>query len=114
MTVKEFYEVTGGDYQAALELFMKDELIKKFVLKFADDDSYPNLKRAVEQGDIQAAFQAAHTLKGVAANLNFTKLKQAVSVLTEQLRPCEQPADGQLVADVDRCYQLIMDNMKLL
>lgn len=114
MTVKEFYEVTGGDYQGALDLFMKDELIKKFVLKFAGDDSYANLKSAIEQGDIQASFQAAHTLKGVAANLNFTELKQAVSVLTEQLRPCTHPADAKLVEAVDKCYQSVMDNMKLL
>ena len=37
MTVKEFYEITGGDYDRVTELLLKDELIKKFVLKFAND-----------------------------------------------------------------------------
>ena len=36
--------------------------------------------------DLPAAFRAAHTLKGVAANLGFAKLAAAAGELTEILR----------------------------
>ncbi len=114
MTVKEFYEITGGDYARVTELLMRDELIKKFVLKFAEDGSYNNLKEAIAKGDIEGAFRAAHTLKGVAANLSFARLQSAVSDLTEQLRPCTEAADPALVQRVDECYASVMDNMKEL
>ncbi len=38
--------------------------IKKFVLKFLDDNSYANLKEAIAAGNVEEAFRAAHTLKG--------------------------------------------------
>ncbi|MDD6903197.1 MAG: Hpt domain-containing protein, partial [Eubacteriales bacterium] len=39
-----------------------------------------------EAGDEEAAFRAAHTLKGVAKNLGFSDLGESASVLTEVLR----------------------------
>lgn len=114
MTVKEFYEITGGDYDRVTELLLKDKLIKKFVLKFANDGSYNSLKEAIANGDIEASFHAAHTLKGVSANLGFVRLQSAVSDLTEQLRPCTEQADPALVQKVDECYASVMDNMKEL
>ena len=80
--------------------------MRKFLLKFLDDKSYADLERTLSEGDYKEAFRAAHTLKGVAANLAFTELMERVSELTEQLRPCTEPADEVLYQKVVESYDL--------
>ena len=46
MTIKECYDAMGADYQNTLNRFPNEAFIKKFVLKFLDDNSYANLKEA--------------------------------------------------------------------
>ena len=48
--------------------------------------------------DRPAAFRAAHTLTGTAANLGFTALTEAASALTETLRAGNVPAPGEIEA----------------
>lgn len=49
-------------------------LVQKFVLKFLDDGSYALLRSSLEAGDQGEVFWAAHTIKGVRANLVFNDL----------------------------------------
>lgn len=114
MTVKEFYEKINGDYNDAMERFQMEALIAKIVVKFADDDSMPNLKKAVADGDIEASFRAAHTLKGVAGNLSFTALLNEAEKLTNQLRPCTEPANTELLAAVYEQYDIVIEALKEL
>ena len=44
------------------------------------------LQEALEQQNTETAFRAAHTLKGVAVNLGFTRLYHAAAALTEVLQ----------------------------
>ena len=64
-----------------------DSLIKRFIIKFLDDSSYSELCDALQKGQRDEAFRAAHTLKGVCANLGFGRLLSSSSRLTELLRP---------------------------
>ena len=86
MTIQECYLRLGGDYDEALRGIPSAALIDRFVRKFLDDKSYEQLAQAVGANDRAAAFRAAHTLKGVCANMRFTALKNSASVLTELLR----------------------------
>ena len=105
MTVKECYEQLGGCYEEVLERLMKDALVEKFLLKFLDDQTMNRLKVAVEAKDIEESFHQAHTLKGIAANLALTKLQNAASELTEQLRTRTNPADPVLFQELCIQYQ---------
>ena len=40
MTIKEFYDVTGSDYNDAIKRFMDERRLEKFVKMFLDDPSY--------------------------------------------------------------------------
>ncbi len=106
MELKEFYELIEGNYESVMELFLDEELAKTFVKKFVTDPSYKTLHEAVAAEDIEASFRAAHTLKGVAANLGLSRMQKVASNLTEQLRPRESQADAELLAAVDREYEL--------
>lgn len=86
MTIKECYEKMGSDYESICERFGSELLVQKFALKFLKDTTYDRLCRAVDYRDWDMAFRLAHTLKGLAANLSFTYLEQAASVMTEDLR----------------------------
>ena len=81
MSLKECYDKMGADYEDVLSRLRSEVLVRKFALKFLDDDSYANLKAAMESG--------AHTLKGVAQNLGFGPLYKAAAEVTESLRPSE-------------------------
>ena len=86
MTIQECYQKLGGDYAQVEKRLPGIHLIRRFIAKFLDDGSYPELCRAMEQGQTEEAFRAAHTLKGVSANLGFDRLTASSGELTELLR----------------------------
>ena len=65
MTIQECYEAIGGNYEDVLGRLQNDALIRKFTLKFLEDQSYLQLKQALENKNYEDAFRGAHTLKGV-------------------------------------------------
>lgn len=86
MTVGEFYSRVGADYGDILRRLGKDERILRFLGMLRRDDSFSSLCAALEAEDYDAAFRAAHTLKGIALNLGLTPLAEADAALTEALR----------------------------
>ena len=103
MTVKECYEQMGADYEGVLGRLRSEVLIKKFAKKFLDDGSFRSLKDNLAQKNGEEAFRAAHTLKGVCANLGFTSLFQVSSALTEQLRGKEE------IRDCEELYKAVTE-----
>ena len=86
MTLKECYAALNGDYEEAMGRLRSERLVQKFVLKFLEDGSFELLCRSMEAGDLSEAFRAAHTIKGVCANMAFSALLKSSSQLTELLR----------------------------
>jgi len=96
MTLQELYSKINGNFAEAQSRLMKESFIEKFALMYLKDDSFANLQKAIDEGNIADSFRAAHTMKGVAANLAFTELQQAASNLTEQLRPQTAAANPEM------------------
>jgi len=86
MSIKEVYESIGANYQDAMARLPGEAFVTRFALKFLTDKSFPELKEALEAGDAENAFRAAHTLKGVCQNLGFSNLYAPTFELTETLR----------------------------
>ena len=57
MNLKEFYEASGGDYEATVQRIRNEDMLKKFVMKYAADPSYSNLTAAVDDKDWEPAFR---------------------------------------------------------
>lgn len=76
----------SADYNDVISRLMNENMVKKFALKFLNDDNFSTLGEAIERGDGETAFRAAHTLKGICLNLGFSKLYEASYALTEKLR----------------------------
>lgn len=112
MTLKECYAAMEGDYDEVFSRLRKDERIQKFVVKFLDDKSFGELKAAVEAGDMDMAFRAAHTLKGVSQNLSLSKLFECTNKLTELLRGGQM--DEELYKQVEQSYHQTIAAIKEL
>ncbi len=106
MTIKECYDAVGGDYEAVYQRMMKkDALVIKFAKKFLNDSSYKNLKDNLSAGNVEEAFRAAHTLKGVAQNLSFEALYKPSSELAEILRAGSMEGTEELMEKVAAEYE---------
>ena len=69
MSIKDAYDALGADYGDVEKRFGGDAMVERFAGKFCDDDSMEKLADGMETRDAKAAFVAAHTLKGICANL---------------------------------------------
>lgn len=105
MTIEEFYNVVGGDYQKVLNRLVNQMLVKKYLRKFVDDPSVPQLRQALAENDFASAFRGAHTLKGLAATLGLDELAAVASDLTEQLRYASGQPPVEYVRAVEQAYQ---------
>ena len=85
MDLKEFYAQIGGSFDAVLSRLCSESFVRKFVLRYKTDPTFEQLKAAVAVKDWESAFRAAHTLKGVAQNLDFGDLGRSAAALTEAL-----------------------------
>lgn len=95
----EFYRRIGTDGAQVTARLGGEAMTSRFIQRFASDGSYNALMAALDAGQGQEAFRAAHTLKGVAANLGFERLWAAASALTEQLRGGTVTGETAALAD---------------
>ena len=86
MTLEEFYAKIGGNSADVLRRLPSEAMVRKFIGKYPADTSWGSLESAINSQDWEAAFRAAHTLKGVAQNLGFQRLYLSSAALTEALR----------------------------
>ena len=109
MTIQECYQKLGGEFAQVEKRLPSVGLVRKFIVKFLDDDSYSNLCLAMQNGQREEAFRAAHTLKGVSANLGFSRLLASAGELTELLRAETESIPGRaaaLLEEVKQDYEL--------
>ena len=114
MTMRECYEAIGGNYEDVLGRLRSEALIRKFTLKFLEDQSYPQLKQALNDKNYEDAFRSAHTLKGVCQNLSFDRLCEVSHELPELLRDRtgEQPGIPEAMEKVTEVYEMTMEEIK--
>ncbi len=114
MTMRECYEAIGGNYKAVLGRLHSEALIRRFTLKFLEDQSYLQLKQALENKNYEDAFRGAHTLKGVCQNLSFDHLYEVSNELTELLRDRtgEQPGIPEAMEKVTEVYEMTIEEIK--
>lgn len=113
MTIQECYDMLGGNYEEVLGRLYSQALVEKFVGKFLGDDSFQRLDTAMGEQNFEEAFRAAHTLKGVADNLSFTRLRESSSAITEALRAQDYGQAAQLLPQVRQDYDRTADAIRI-
>lgn len=90
-TVHDVIELLGGN-QARFK-----ELLLQFAMQFTDAAKVT--ARLVQEGKHQEALAYLHQIKGAAANLGATQLKEAATILEDQIKS-DQPYEGQTAFDL--------------
>lgn len=115
MTLSEFYSSIGESLEEVIERLRMESRVVKYLGLFLSDPSFNELKDAFAANDVKTAFRAAHTLKGVAANLGLNKLSSSSSELTEDLRPGAFTGNSQtLLGKVEDDYNAAVNGIKQL
>ncbi len=116
MTIQECYDIIGGNYGDIVSRLRTEERIARFLIKVADDKSFDLLKTSLEEHNMEEAFRAAHTLKGICLNLSLTRLYESASKLTEILRGRKDYGDDitPLYEKVKADYELAVENINKL
>ena len=55
MELEEFYKQVGGNFEDVKRRLLNEEFIRKFVLKFKDDETFDNLIDAFNKADYKEA-----------------------------------------------------------
>ena len=108
MTLEEFYAKIGGNSADVLRRLPSEAMVRKFIGKYPADTSWGSLESAIHSQDWEAAFRAAHTLKGVAQNLGFQKLYLSSTALTEALRGPKPLTDPALWPPVEEAHAQVL------
>ena len=84
---KSALEGLGVDFVPTMERFVDNEgLYLKCLDKLLADKNYGMLLEAIRDGDVNAAFEASHALKGVSANLGLDRLYRELKIIVEVFR----------------------------
>ena len=118
MTIQEVYEEINGDYDDVIKRLRKPELVEKFTKKFLDDKSFKDLQKALDEENLEDAFRAVHTLKGVCLNLSFVSIFGVANELTELLRPGNGVPELEVVfetmARLEEKYNMVIEGIQKL
>ncbi len=77
----------GANVDEGLTRCMKNESFYIMLIgKAVEDKKLPLLEQQLREKDLSAAFETAHAMKGMYANLALTPLTKPVSEMTELLR----------------------------
>ena len=77
----------GADVEEGLtRCFQNEQFYLRLVKMILEEPNFAALKSKLEEKDLKGAFEAAHGLKGVCANLALTPLCRPVNEITELLR----------------------------
>ncbi|MCR5546590.1 MAG: Hpt domain-containing protein [Lachnospiraceae bacterium] len=100
LTVAGLQEYGANTQEAIARCANKEDLYLKLVKKIPGDKGFDRLKDALDAGDLDLAFEAAHGLKGIISNLSLTPLLTPVSEITEKTRAKEEADYGPLLDEM--------------
>ena len=86
ITISELNKLGINTDEGVARCMGSEEFYIKLVKMVPDEKGFDSLKAAVDAGDMNAAFEAAHALKGVLGNLSLTNMYEKSSEITELLR----------------------------
>ena len=89
--------------------FNNEEFYLKLVRMLNNEKNFDKLSEALNTHDLDAAFEAAHALKGVLGNLALTPAFDKASEITELLRARTEMDYSALLADLTEQQRILKE-----
>ena len=86
LTIESLKEIGVKPEDGLKRCMDMEDFYLKLVRTVPEDQGFQKLQEALDGQDLDAAFEAAHSLKGVLGNLSLTPLYEPVYEITELLR----------------------------
>lgn len=84
-----------------------EQLYLTLVNRFLDQNTFPDLKAAILDHDLEKAFHIAHSLKGVIGNLSLSPLYDVIYQMTELLRNRTEIDYSDYIQRYEMSYSLL-------
>ena len=97
MTIDDLNAFGANTTEGLKRCLNKEDFYLRMVKKVPDDANFQKLYDALAVGDLTAAFDAAHAIKGATGNLALSPIFDPVAELTELLRACTQTDYSTLI-----------------
>ena len=109
----ECFAAYGADHRDTMARFLGSaSLYLRFLDMLPQDDNLRKLGAALADGDLERAFLAAHTLKGVAGNLSFKDLYECAALVSDALYAGEYEAAAKHLPEVERAHALVIEGLE--
>ena len=86
ITIDRLNELGADTATGIARCVNNEEFYLKMVAMALQDGNFDLLKEAIADGNLDAAFERAHALKGVMGNVGLTTLFEPIAEMTEELR----------------------------
>ena len=98
----------GANVDEGLQRCVNNEqLYLTLVNRFLDQNTFPDLKAAIQANDLEKAFHIAHSLKGVIGNLSLSPLYDVIYQMTELLRNRTEMDYSDYIQRYEMSYSLL-------
>ena len=115
MNIQEFYDSIDENYENVSNRMMGNQkLVEKFVRKFLDDPTYEQIKEAVNKMDYDEILRTTHTMKGIASNLEFTRLQQKSAKAVDMIRAGQREEVLPVISEIEKEYQKVIEQITKL
>ena len=99
----------GVELESVMRRFLgKEDMYLKFLKRFLEDDSYRKMQGYLKEYDVDEAFKACHTLKGVVTNLGLDGIMKTVIPITEKLRAGSLEGILELQKQLEEEYETVV------
>ncbi|MBQ4280555.1 MAG: Hpt domain-containing protein [Spirochaetales bacterium] len=100
----------GADTDEGIRRCMGNEgFYLRLVKMMPNDQNFAILFDAIEKGDLDTAFEAAHALKGALGNLSITSLLDPVLKITDLLRSRTRMDYSDLVSEIRKKHHELVE-----
>ena len=86
VTIEKLNAFCADTAEGLARCYGNEALYLRLIGMVVKEQNFDNLERAIAANDLNAAFEAAHALKGVLGNLSLTPMYDKCSEITELLR----------------------------
>ena len=110
---KEFLAKSGINLTDGLVYFSENErLYEKYLFRFLEEPTFPELFKAIEEDRREDARRAAHSLKGITVTLGFTSLNTSVKAQEFEFKNGRWEEGNQYTDELKKEYARIISVLR--